>query len=67
MSDSLVQFLRERSRNGDEVVVKAVDGDLHFSINGQDFAGFAEQFPADRVVEVATNLFPSQVPDAPRG
>ena len=67
MSDSLVQFLRDHSRDGDEVVVKAVDGDLHFSINGQDFAGFAEQFPADRVVEVATNLFPSQVTDAPRG
>lgn len=60
MSDSLVQFLRERSRNGDELVVKAVDGDLHFSINGKGFAGFAEQFPEDEVTEVAMSLLPER-------
>lgn len=66
MSDSLVQFLRERSRNGDELVVKAVDGDLHFSINGQGFAGFAEQFPEDRIMDTMEAMFKDAV-DAPRG
>lgn len=65
MSDSLVQFLRERSRNGDELVVKAVDGDLHFSINGQGFAGFAEQFPENRIMDTAEALL-KDVIDAPR-
>lgn len=52
---TLLDFIREHSRNGGEVVLRAEDGNLHFNVNGKCF-GFAADYPAERLVEVAQSM-----------